>query len=340
MASSTSSKPRCATCKKVLGSFTCRGCSSDFCLQHAGEHRQLLTKKMDEEVVLLHDQLQECFNEYISNPQLHPLVKQVNEWENQSIEHIRLVADNIRKDLLRSIEHHVNNIKNSSVPITQCLTRARNEDDFFEDDINDWKKKIEDLKKELNVPTNVRIKQDGGSTSFIPKISLEEDPTGHEIFDKILGGISIEENGQVVTHDSTTAHAAVRGKDEYSSGQHRLRLQIERLGAQKWILFGIISKSAPFTPEALYNSPYSCDWGGHDGVFTNGTYQRGLNGYKTDIEVNDVVTLFIDCNRRKISRTNERTGSNQELDIDLTKCPFPWQLSLNIYDPETRIRIL
>ncbi len=63
MATSIGNDSRCATCVKAAGTFMCRGCGIDFCLHHKNEHRQELTKKMDEDVIPLHDQLQQSLDE-------------------------------------------------------------------------------------------------------------------------------------------------------------------------------------------------------------------------------------------------------------------------------------
>jgi hypothetical protein len=57
MATSIGNDSRCATCVKAAGTFMCRGCGKDFCLRHTNEHRQELTKKMDEDIIPLHDHL-------------------------------------------------------------------------------------------------------------------------------------------------------------------------------------------------------------------------------------------------------------------------------------------
>src|SRR5262249_43938650 len=92
MASSTSQKVSCATCGKAAGLFTCRGCAKDFCTQHVAEHRQTLGKQMDE-VTLSHDQLRQAIAECTAEPRRHPLMKQIDEWEKQSVAKINQAAD-------------------------------------------------------------------------------------------------------------------------------------------------------------------------------------------------------------------------------------------------------
>ncbi len=55
---------------------------------------------------------------------------------------------------------------------------------------------------------------------------------------------------------------------------------------------------------------------------------------------NDILELLIDCDEHQIRLTNERTNGTYILDIDLIKCPFPWQLNVIIYFSGDRIRLL
>ena len=63
MATSSISKFQCTTCIKAIGTLTCRGCGQNFCTIHAGEHRQMLSRQMDEDIIPLHDQIQQNINE-------------------------------------------------------------------------------------------------------------------------------------------------------------------------------------------------------------------------------------------------------------------------------------
>jgi uncharacterized Zn finger protein (UPF0148 family) len=97
MTTSTVNDSRCPTCGKAAGTFMCRGCGKDFYLRHKNEHRQELTKKMDEDVIRLHDQLQQSLDEQTKKPRQDPLMKQVDEWEQLSVEKIYQTADSVRK---------------------------------------------------------------------------------------------------------------------------------------------------------------------------------------------------------------------------------------------------
>lgn len=56
-------KPCYAACGRTAGVFSCYGCSRHFCVLHATEHRQLLQKEMNENVLLVHGQLLQSLNE-------------------------------------------------------------------------------------------------------------------------------------------------------------------------------------------------------------------------------------------------------------------------------------
>lgn len=46
---------------------------------------------------------------------------------------------------------------------------------------------------------------------------------------------------------------------------------------------------------------------------------------------NDTIELLLDC---------ERLNRTVELPVDINQCAFPWQLYLNLYQPQTRVRII
>ncbi|CAF3868788.1 unnamed protein product [Rotaria sp. Silwood1] len=339
MATSTSNKPRCAICAIVNGTFICYGCSQNFCLTHANEHRQSLNKQMDEEVIILHDQLKQNLNENTAKPRQHPLMKQIDEWEQRSIEKIQQTANDARKHLLNVIEQHMDNIKNSLTLLTQQLSKLRDDDAFLEIDIKEWKEKLTEFKKEMDAPETIKIRQDNNISSFISKILIDEKSSATDIFERSDGKAQIEDNGSAIIHVYSTNHAPVRCKGEYSSGQHRFRFRIETLGNNKWILFAIVSKDAAIIHYS-YRTPTTYGWAGRNQVYLNGTCNSGFNGYKSDMEMNDTIEFYVDCDQRKIRLKNERTNSTYELDVNVTQCPFPWQLSLNLADSGDRVRLV
>ncbi|CAF3574906.1 unnamed protein product [Rotaria sp. Silwood1] len=328
MASSTvSSKVLCVVCNQRKGSFKCEGCLRMFCPKHSNDHRNDLSKQL-EEIVIAHDLMQQ-----IEDPQQHSLLKKVNQWEQESIVKIRQVAEEARNKLLKTTTEHTNKIKQKLNNLSDELRQAHDDNDFIEIDLQKWTKKLEELKKELYNLTTVTIEED--STPLVFKI-LIDCHNSSDVFQRVCGIAQIKENGCLIVKDGVDDHREIRGKKEYISGQHILRFQIERLFGNLWIFFGIISK---FESMQLYshNSPSSYGWTTNNQIYVGG--QCRCEQTSNAIE-NDTVTLSIDCDQRRIMLKNERTNCVMQLSIDTTLCPFPWQFHLNLYDSLTRVRIL
>jgi hypothetical protein len=336
MATSTSQKSPCATCGKVTGLFTCRGCQKDFCTRHVAEHRQELGKQMDE-LTFDHDRFRQNLMEQTTEPQSHALMKEIDDWEQESINKIHRAADDARKQLQNTISDHATKLTEALSKIADELRKAREDDDFFETDLKQWIDKLDQLKKDLAHPPNIKIRQENNNViPFIPKII--EVVSTKETFGQFVGNIQIEDSGQVIVNKQDSNSATVRCSGEYSSGQHRFRFKIEEY-ANKWIFIGIVSKGV--TMEATsYTSRSSYGWAGRDQVYLDGRKHNEFNGYKCDLEKNDILELFIDCDQRIIQLRNERTQSVHELRIETSKCPFPWQLNFNLHYLNDRIRIL
>jgi hypothetical protein len=316
MATSTSQKSPCATCSKVTGAFTCKGCQKDFCKRHVVEHQQELTKQLDE-LTLEHDQFRQILNEKTQQPHKYALMKQIDEWEEQSISRIRQAACDARKQIQDLLGQHATKLTKAFNELAQNLRKARDNDDFYETDLTQWMEKLNILKKDLVHPPSINIQQeDNNIISFIPQIVRLM--SSKELFERSLGDIRIEGNGQVIVKNQSNDYATVRGSGEYTSGQHRFRLKIEMHGSNKWLFIGIISKNIPLQ-ERSYKSQSSYGWDGSDGVFSTGVRRSGFNGYRGDTEKNDVVELFVDCDQRMIRLKNKRTRSIHTLAVDTSR---------------------
>ena len=93
---------QCTKCgSKGIGIFKCQGCSNVFCRKHASEHRDTLSQQLDE-IVHEHDQLHQLINQ--ENNINHPLMNQINQWEQNSIEKIQKLAQTIRQEIVQYIK--------------------------------------------------------------------------------------------------------------------------------------------------------------------------------------------------------------------------------------------
>jgi len=242
MASSIN-KSLCKTCNKNEAFFTCRGCRDDFCEDHINEHHQAPVKQMDD-YLNDHKQLEQMVYEYIKEPRQHPLIQHIDKWERQSISKIQQAANDGRTKILNVISDHIISIKKSLENLTQKLEQVRNDEKLTEMFLQQWKDTLDKLKNDLITPDTIKIRKDDDDIAFISKlvVSIVEP---NDLFERSAGNIRIEDNGQTITHGQWSDHSSVRGKGEYSSGQHRFRFKLEELDPDKWAFFGIVSKNAP-----------------------------------------------------------------------------------------------
>jgi tRNA uridine 5-carbamoylmethylation protein Kti12 len=144
-------RTRCVTCGKEKATLKCAGCSQDFCFDHVTDHRQELSKQLDE-VEVNRDLFRQTLTEQTVKPEEHPLMKQINAWEHDSINKIRQTAEDTRQIIFTHITEYIKQLEVKLRILTDQLRRARQENDFFEMDLRQWNEQLTQLKKELNGP--------------------------------------------------------------------------------------------------------------------------------------------------------------------------------------------
>ena len=151
MATATTNRNLCDTCGKAKGISKCEGCSKIFCYNHFGDHRQELNKQLDE-VEINRDLFRQTLTEQTTEPQKHALIQQINEWERDSIKKIRQTAkkldkyySNIQLNILTEIEVKLNKL-------TDQLRQSRQENDFVETDLHQWKEQL--IQLQANLPNH------------------------------------------------------------------------------------------------------------------------------------------------------------------------------------------
>jgi len=163
-------KAPCSTCGKEKGGVKCEGCSKIFCLNHFDGHRQELSKELDE-VEVTRDLFRQTLTEKTVEPQTHALIEQINEWENQSINEIRQAAQETRQILLKQTAGLNTKLEDKLNKLTEQLRQSREENDFFETDLNQWREELTQMTNELAKPSSITIRQD--PTPLVTKIIVE-----------------------------------------------------------------------------------------------------------------------------------------------------------------------
>ena len=166
----TTIKNRCVICGKEKASLKCEGCSQTFCNKHFNDHRQELSKQLDE-IEITRDILRQTLNEQTVDPQKHPLIQQINQWEQDSIRKIQQTAEEVKQLIIKHTIGHTTKIEIKLTKLTDQLRENREENDFVESDLNQWKEELKRLEKEFVKPSNISIQQD--STPFVTKIFVQ-----------------------------------------------------------------------------------------------------------------------------------------------------------------------
>jgi uncharacterized FlaG/YvyC family protein len=164
-------RSRCATCGKENAILKCGGCTLDFCYNHFGDHRQELNIQL-EEVEVNRDLFRQTLSEQTAEPEQHLLIKQIDQWECDSIEKIRQAAQEARQMLLQNATtRDIKHIEVKLNELTNQIRQGREENDFVETDLRHWNEQLTELTKELNKPSNISLRHD--SKPFVTKLYVE-----------------------------------------------------------------------------------------------------------------------------------------------------------------------
>jgi predicted transcriptional regulator len=166
----SSGRTRCVTCGKENATSKCAGCLHDFCLNHLVEHRQQLSKQSDE-IEVSRDIFRQTLTEQSNEPQKHSLIKQIDEWEHDSINKIQQTGKEVNQVLFRHIAKHITQLENKLNKLTDQLRESREENDIIETDLDHWKDELTQLTEQLIKPRNITIRHD--STPLVAKIYVD-----------------------------------------------------------------------------------------------------------------------------------------------------------------------
>ena len=147
----------------------CSGCSKHFCFDHLLEHRRDIEQEFHQ-LENNHDQIREQINDLQINPTKHSIIKQIDQWEKDSIDKIKQQAQQCRTQFIHHSNSFLRQIEEELNHLAKQITGIHQKNKFNEADLNDLKKRLAKLEEELNQPTNLSIKQ--RPTSFINNISL------------------------------------------------------------------------------------------------------------------------------------------------------------------------
>ncbi|CAF0986614.1 unnamed protein product [Adineta steineri] len=160
-------KTQCSKCNKDKITFSCEGCSKRFCFAHLTEHQQILNEELNH-IINDYDQFNQRINE--QNLQNDSLIKQINQWETNSIETIQKKAQEYREIVMKSSQTCINDIEKKFNDLSEQIKEIHRENEFNEINLNYLTNELIEITQELNNSSKISIQQD--SESFINEISI------------------------------------------------------------------------------------------------------------------------------------------------------------------------
>ena len=168
----SSAKTECSICNEQTTTYRCHGCSLDFCFDHLTQHRQSL----NEQLGLIQNDFNQFRQDVIDlkrNSQQHPLIKQIDQWENDSIRKIKQKANHCRQLVIDNMNQSIDQIEIQLNETSQQFSaNKKRKKDFNEIHLDNLRKKLEELKKQLDQPGDL-ISTEQMPNSFISDISIQ-----------------------------------------------------------------------------------------------------------------------------------------------------------------------
>jgi len=145
----------------------------------------------------------------------------------------------------------------------------------------------------------------------------------------------IYSEGNSVVELQSTGHAFVLGVRNIREGVHKFRFHILLLPAGHWVLFGICAGIPQNAPSYGHLANYG--WAGGNQVYVGGINNPGKDGYITDFDSGNIITLTVDCFQNQLSYANETKNKKYQMEIPAGKV---WNLHLCLYNSGDKIKLL
>ncbi|CAF1152603.1 unnamed protein product [Adineta steineri] len=162
-------KTLCYTCNEDKITFNCKGCSKEFCLTDLTEHCEILTNELHS-ITYQYNEFTQTIDEQKQNPQNHSLIKQINQWEIESIDKIQQKAQEYRENAIKSLQTCINDVEMKFKDLDEQIKQIQKENEFNEINLNYLRNQLKEMTEELNNPLKISIKQD--LQSLINEISI------------------------------------------------------------------------------------------------------------------------------------------------------------------------
>jgi hypothetical protein len=220
--------------------------------------------------------------------------------------------------------------------LAERLQKARVDDDYMETDLRTWTTMLQKLKDDINrYSPSISIREDR-TQILVSKMYVSTTAMQHsrqcERFGKSTENIRIDNNGLLAIHCGPKNDSAwVRGIGEYSSGKHNIRFLFEKTSTLYTTWFNVVSKLMPISDKMSSQKSYG--WSSDDHILCPDIAKAIDKNFQDMIgQTTFEIELQVDCDNRKISYINQRTKNRREMNVNISKCPFPWQVQFYLFE--------
>ena len=144
---------QCSACKKEPGPIHCTGCDRYFCRKDFKTHTEEMFGEMDK-IIEERNRLQdEITNRVQPNDQQHPLMKQIDAWQTSTIEKVKRVAAQARKQAEQLLNAKNMKMKTEFKSFSEELARLKESENYVEHDLERLNHMITQFKQDLRQST-------------------------------------------------------------------------------------------------------------------------------------------------------------------------------------------
>jgi chromosome segregation ATPase len=153
-------------CSKPVAAVTsCKGCLKELCRKHFNEHRDTLSEDL-QKVFGRRNSIVEDLKVKIDraskpteNDKARVILKQIDEWEETTKKRVSETANEARAHVERLFTRklELDQLQQKIGKITAELQEQQESESFVETDIDHWIKQLEELKSDINRPSEAEI---------------------------------------------------------------------------------------------------------------------------------------------------------------------------------------
>ena len=272
------------------------------------------------------------FNDDLHGEQLiQSSFSRIDQWERQSIDQIRSVAEKAREDLSNILQRTRNQLNG---PFQRLNEDVQTETIDDETKLKSWNVELNQLRQYLEKSLKKTFVQQDSTSIPLIKIQDTETIVFTERFQKASRAISLSEDHRTATcNEKNWNGSTISGHCLYTSGVHSIRFQVNRKGRNNFF-FGVTSSAKEPNPWNR-RTPLAFGWWNFPVLKT-----EDESNVEQHIRNGDQFTLTLDCDHRQISLEHHRTKRIVDEIVSYEQCPLPWRIAIVLYSSKDSISLL